>query len=138
MTQTASTTRTFDAETLMRIKSAVAARPEPGQSISGTIVVIVPRTSDFGKYPVIVLDTGEDRYTAVHAFHQIAEQQLRELKVAPGQDITMRYDGKVQSKTDDGKGGKRSYHVWTVVPADGGDVEVYDFGAPTPTDEPGF
>ena len=135
------TTRQFTADQLIKIRAAKAWRPAPDDQITGSVVVVVPRESSFGRYPVVVLDTGQPSYTAVHAFHQLAEAQLRDLRVAPDMDITMRYLGQETSKTDDGKGGKRTYHNYSIVPAAGAEIDVYDYtDAPldNPVNDPGF
>lgn len=134
------TTRTFTADDLIRIRGAVAWRPDPGAEIEGTVFVIVPRESDYGRYPVVVLEdltapTGP--LLAVHGFHSLLEDQLRTLAVKPGDEIRIRYVGKQESKTDDGRGGKRSYHNYIVIPATGADLEIYDY-TDTPSDVPAF
>ena len=125
----------FDAQTLGRIKGAIAWRPNPGDTINGTIVVITPRESPFGgKYPCVILDTGADQLVAIHAFHGVLLNELKEMKAAPGLNIAIHYGGKREHNTAlDGDGNKRKYHGYSVVPADGAELETWDFTADTAT-----
>lgn len=136
--------RHFDADTLMRIRSAKAWRPAEGDQIEGTIVTIVPRDGEFGRYPIVVLNTGEDHLTAVHAFHGVLTNELTELRPGPGDTITIRYSGKQEHNkaVDPVTGQKRMYHGYSVVPAEGAELDAWDFGrdraATTEDDDPGF
>lgn len=109
-----------DLTELIRIRSALAWRPMPGDMLDGKIVKLLARESDYGIYPVVVFDTGEPVYTAVHAFHTILRDAFRELKSGPGDECVVVYQGKVESKTADGKNDdgtekKRSYHSYIVI-----------------------
>jgi hypothetical protein len=133
--------RRFDRETLLRIKAAHAWRPVAGDTVSGTIVAVVPRDGDYGRYPVVVLDTGDDAFTAVHAFHGVLGNELRDMKAAPGMDIAIRYSGRQDSrKRKDASGDPVNYHGYSVVPDGGADLETWDFSdAPTSADDqPGY
>jgi len=136
------TGRHLPADVLAKVKSAPAWRPMQGATVTGTIVTIVPRDGDFGRYPVVVLDTGADHYQAVHAFHGVIQNELREMRAAPGERITIRYDGKRDhNKAKDDKGEPRQYHSYSVVPTDGAEVEEWNFDTDKATqteDDPGF
>lgn len=113
----------IDRAELLRQRSAVAWRPNPGDMIDGTIVRILKRETnpEFGAYPLVLLDTGDPLYTAVHAFHSLLRDQLAEIKAKPGDEISIVYQGKLESKNDaperddEGKPRKRKYHAYILV-----------------------
>jgi hypothetical protein len=105
---------------IIKIRSAIAWRPSPGDMLSGTVVKLVARESDYGVYPVVVVNTGEPLYTAVHAFHTILRDAFRELKTKSGDEVVVVYQGKIESKNvagkdKDGNEQKRSYHSYIVI-----------------------
>ena len=100
-----------DATERMKIESATAWRPTPGDTVTGSVVGIRKQTSDYGFHPVLVLDTGEDHYTAVHAFHGVLKNKLYELKPTVGDRLSIGYQGKVDGK-------ERPYHAYTVINPD--------------------
>lgn len=145
MPDVASDERTLE---LIKIKSAVAWRPAPGDTVSGTIVRVLRRetNSEFGAYPLVVMDTGEAQYTAVHAFHTILRDQLREIKAGPGDQITIVYQGKIESKNDaperddQGNPRKRKYHAYILI-VNGVDLSedyTWDGAADESDDTPGY
>lgn len=102
--------------TLMKIQAARAWRPNTGDMISGAIVAITSRTSEYGTYPVVTLDTGDDtHYTAVHAFHTTLLDGLKQLRPTPGETLTIAYMGKVASnKRKDANGDRVQYHHYVI------------------------
>ena len=98
-------------EERVRIETATAWRPEPGDTITGTVVTIRARETEYGKHPVVILNTGEENYTAVHAFHGVLKNKLFELKPGPGTRLTVGYQGKVDGK-------ERPYHSYTAFDPD--------------------
>ncbi len=138
---------------LLKVRAAKAWRPGAGEMIDGRVVKMLARTSEVGKdgpftYPVLIVDTGEVGYTAVHAFHSLLLEQLREVKTKPGDEITIVYQGRIESKNDaadvdpeTGKKRKRSYHAYLFV-SNGNDASTefsWDNGnIRAADDEPGF
>lgn len=117
-----------------RINGAKAWRPKADRTedemITGTVVAIVPRTSDYGRYPVVVLDTGKNTFEAFHAFHQVAIDQLREVKPAAGETLTIVAHLKVDSKKrKQADGTPTQYTPYTIFNPDSPDAEpqVYDW-----------
>ena len=110
-----------DITELIKIRSALAWRPSEGDILEGTVKKLLARTSDFGVYPVAVIDTGDANYTAVHAFHSILRDALKELKTKPGDDIVIVYQGKIRSNKPYGYDAEtneplfRSYHSYVVI-----------------------
>lgn len=113
----------IDRAELLRQRSAVAWRPAAGDMIDGRIVRILRRETnpEFGPYPLVLIDTGDPLYTAVHAFHSLLRDQLAEIKAKPGDEISIVYQGKLESKNDspdkndDGTPRKRKYHAYILV-----------------------
>ena len=124
---------------IIRIRSAVAWRPAPGDTVEGTVVKLLRRdgAGDLGPYPVIVMDTGAPHYTAVHAFHTLCRDALKELKTAPGDEVTIAYLGKVESKNMGADGKKRYYHNYIVI-GNGVDSTVEFSWDNDETDDPDF
>jgi len=133
---------------IIKIRSALAWRPTAGDTVDGTVVKLLRRETEFGIYPVLVIDTGEPQYVAVHAFHSLLLEQLREVKTGPGDEITIVYQGKIESKNDSpdkdpetGLKRKRSYHAYLLV-TNGVDASTEftwdDAAADKADDEPGF
>jgi hypothetical protein len=120
----------FDAQTLTKIKSAGAWRPKDGETLEGTIITVVRRTGEFGPYPCVILNTGNvNKFIAVHAFHGVLQNELREMKAKPGDNITVLYTGKRTANKLNADGSEKNYHGYSVVPTDGGELEVFDFTA---------
>jgi hypothetical protein len=76
-----------------RINGARAWKPRKDRKtdamLTGHVVAVVPRTSEYGTYPVVVVDTGHEAFSAFHAFHTVALEQLKTLKPSPGERITV-------------------------------------------------
>lgn len=130
-------------EELIRIRSAAAWRPSPGDMVDGRVVKLLARESDFGLYPIVVIDTGDVNYVAVHAFHTILRDALRELKTKPDDELVIVYQGKIQSNKpygEDAETGKklyRSYHNYLVI-GNGVDSTVEFMWDDDSNDEPEF
>lgn len=83
----------------VRIESATAWRPEPGDILDARLVAVVRRQTEYGAYPCLILDNGRDESLwAFHAFHTIAKDKLRELKPTPGERLVIAYPGKQASR----------------------------------------
>lgn len=110
-----------DITELIKIRSALAWRPSEGDILEGKVKKLLGRASDFGVYPVVVIDNGEANYTAVHAFHTILRDALKELKTKPDDDIVIVYQGKIRSNKPYGYDAEtqeplyRSYHSYVVI-----------------------
>ena len=110
---------------LIKIKAAKPWRPAAGDMIDGTVVKIlrgVSQVKENDYYPILIVDTGEAGYTAVHAFHSLLIDQLREVKTKKDDEICIVYQGRVESKNDaqdtdpeTGKKRKRTYHSYLLV-----------------------
>ncbi len=128
MTAPADTTATDQRVALM---TAPAWRPEPGESITGTVARLSARETEYGKHLVVTLDTGNGAYTAVHCFHSVLKNAMYDLKPTNGDDVTVYYHGKVDRED------KPSYHSYTVLDPNA-PAETEFSWAEVAADEPGF
>jgi hypothetical protein len=103
-------------EQTLKIRAAKAWRPDEGDMVSGTVITLLKRDNgEFKPYPVVILNTGEPGYVAVHAFHTLLFEQLKEIKAKAGDEFTIVYEGRVTSKKLDSKGEPRTYHNYILV-----------------------
>jgi hypothetical protein len=100
----------------VRIEAAHAWRPEAGAVLEGHLVAVVKRTSEYGTYPVLVIDDGvNESFHAFHAFHSISRDKLKTLKPARGEKITIAYAGQQASRTRKDKDGEPvEYHSYII------------------------
>lgn len=123
----------------VRIEAAHAWRPNPGEVLEGHLVAVVPRTSEHGTYPVLIIDDGvNEALHAFHAFHSIARDKLKALKPTRGEKITIAYPGPTESRQrKDAKGDPVTYHPYIIYCPDRAEEETgeYDWDA---DDTPGY
>jgi hypothetical protein len=133
-----------------RINGARAWTPDKARTsdvmITGTVVAIVPRTSEYGTYPVVVLQTSEDHaapFEAFHAFHTVALEQLKALRPEPGEKICIVAHPVVKArKRTDAKGDPVEYAPYTIFNPDADQTVAsgwsWDDAGDAPGDTPGF
>jgi hypothetical protein len=126
-----------------RINGARAWKPAKDRTadamLTGTVVAVVSRTSDYGTYPVVVVDTGEDTFAAFHAFHTVALEQLKQLKPSPGEAITIvAHPVTAANKRKDANGDPVKYTPYSIFNPDAVvPVPAFDWGS-VAADEPSF
>lgn len=102
-------------EETVKIRTAPAWRPAPGDLLTGFVVATRRGETRYGVYPILVLDV-EGEYVSVHAFHSILKDALADLHaegdLTPGSEITIAYVGKQPAKDDP----EREYHLYVVFP----------------------
>lgn len=101
----------LDAETEGQIKSAEekvreleqklsadteAWMPHPGETLSGTVIAIDTRTSDYGAYPAITVQRLDGSELVFHAFRTVALNEVLRQKPKPGDLIAILYVGQVK------------------------------------------
>lgn len=99
-----------------RLANAPALRMEPGQRAKGPIIGIASRTSDYGTYPVVTIEVN-GQPTTLHAFHQIVQERLKELKPQKGDILFVEYAGereKLNPTEDEIKRGRTTYHMYNL------------------------
>lgn len=97
------------------VMTAVAWRPNPGDTLTGAVVHREMRTTEFGTYPVVFLDNGEGALVAVHAFHTTLKDGFKEAAPSRGEFISVTYAGlKESNKRKDSKGEPVEYHHYAV------------------------
>jgi hypothetical protein len=98
-------------------------RPKPGDALVGKVLRVETAQSDYGEpYPLVTILTDEGQYIAVHAFHSVLKNEFAKTKPARGDEIGLRYIGKVAGGND------RSYESYRVV--------VHKPGGAEPTELP--
>jgi hypothetical protein len=108
----------------INIRSARGWRPNPGETIVGTVAHISKRESEYGDYPVVTLAADTDdpeavNYVAVNAFHSILKHGLYDIKPQVGSRLAVTYHGTAPGKRIDPKTGKPvEYHSYTVIDPD--------------------
>ena len=89
---------------------AEAWRPTAGDSLFGEVVEIGERAGEHGSYPIVTVKQTDGEERAFHAFHTVAANQLAEARPKVGDEIGIRYKGKVS-----GEGPHGDYHSYRVV-----------------------
>lgn len=110
----------LEALSVVDILTAVAWRPNVGDTLTGAVVHKEARTTEHGTYPIVYFDVNMGDVTgqpliAVHAFHQTLRDGLKELAPQRGQIVSITYAGlKESNKRTDSKGEAVEYHHYAV------------------------
>lgn len=64
----------------------------------GEVVEIEVGTSDYGRYPILVVRTKEGEEKAVHGFHSVLQNELVKHKPQVGERVGIKYLGDVPTK----------------------------------------
>lgn len=113
----------------LAILNAAAWRPEPNTYRTGNLIAVRRGGigGEYGEYPILVMED-KDGIFAVHAFHTLLINYLKEIKPRRGEELTVWYGGQRESgKRVDSKGDPVKYHHYTVVKGDGSDMDMNDF-----------
>lgn len=87
-------------------------RPEPDESIEGTIVTIAERENGtFGAYPIFTIEKSDGESTSVHAMHANLQQGLAAINAQEGDRVRITYYGKVQKSNPKGVYMRHEYDV---------------------------
>lgn len=111
------------------------------EHLTGTVVAIKRRETEYGAYPCLIIDTGADdqHLTAFHAFHTVAKEQLKALKPAPGEAIGIVAHAPVKAnKRKNSEGEPVTYTPYTIYNPDTADTVADEWGWDADDDEPGF
>ena len=109
-----------NAELQQRIALATAPAwmpKEKGDTLEKATVIglQIGHTDEYGDYPKIVYRLQDGSFIAVHAFHQVLSDRLKELKTAVGSVQTLVYLGKQESNSrTDSEGNPQKYHMFYV------------------------
>jgi hypothetical protein len=99
------------------LANAPAIRLEEGETISGEVVQIARRVSDYGEYPVITMKLNDGSLGTLHAFHMIVQDRLKELKPQKGDILFVAYAGertKNNPTADEVAKGRDKYHLYNL------------------------
>ena len=107
----------------MNLETAEGWRPEEGDTVIGTVVVVDAGWSDFknGYYPIITVQPDDGAPVAVHCFHDVLEKRVTDLRPEPGDTIGIKYQGKRKTKD-----GNREVAIYTVRVKGKSPVSVWD------------
>lgn len=95
--------------------------PAQGTVLLGTVIGLHMRESGFGLYPVIVYKTDGGQVFAVHAFHTVLRERLKELATDLGKRQFITYLGKRRKNNateQEIKENKADYHHYDAENAD--------------------
>lgn len=125
-------------------KEAEGWKPTAGDVVTGKLQDVVMVEGGYGAYPMLVLERSDGSEVNVHAFHDVLRNELVRKRPQPGDELTIKYLGKVD------KGGKNGYHSYRVrggqaqvnwgafgddAPGES-DVPIASAGLPTPPPAP--
>lgn len=75
---------------------------EPGDKLVGRIVELSTMESQYGDYPLVIVQTDDGKEMAFHAFRTVAKQEIARHKPQVGDRIGIKYLGRLPDKTYDG------------------------------------
>lgn len=70
--------------------------PAPGEVLSGTVVAIDTRTTDYGAYPALTIQKLDGSELVFHAFRTVALNEVIRQRPKPGDLIAVLYTGVVK------------------------------------------
>ena len=83
-------------------QTAEAWRPQPDEELLGIVRRYnMRKMDDESEYPIVTVETEDGEKHAWHAFHKVGRALLEEDKPRPGDEIAIRYLGKVTGETYD-------------------------------------
>jgi len=101
-------------------------KPEPGDTVMGTVKALDNGYSQWGEYKIVTLIQENGEEVAVHAFHTVLENALKRIRPVPGDKIAIRYVGE---QTPKGDPNGKPFHVYQVRSMDAKGEEFW--GKPT-------
>jgi len=79
-------------------------RPEPGDVLRGKVVDVTRTQDRFNAdktYPIVTIEREDGEQVAVHAFHIVLQNALRQVRPMPGDSLAIKYGGRKARKGDD-------------------------------------
>jgi hypothetical protein len=99
---------------------AEAWRPAPGDKLVGTVTALSERDGAYGRYPILTLRKADGTPLAVHAFHDVLQNELARIAPKVGDELGIKYEG---------KDAERGYHRYRVRRAGEDGVEWSRYGS---------
>ncbi len=116
----------------MQIATAPAWRPSTGDTLAYEVIGLkMGTTTDYAPYPIIVAKRMDDGTpVAIHAFHTMLREGLRDLKCDIGKRFITSYLGEQVKNKLSAKGEQETYHMYYTeeINLDGGPVEAVEKG----------
>ncbi len=69
-------------------------KPKPGDKLIGTVTGFSERTSDYGTYPLVEIETDTGELFVWHCFHTVGRNELAKLRPAVGDTLGVKYIGR--------------------------------------------
>jgi len=76
------------------LQFAPAWRPEPGDKLVGNVTELSERDGAFGVYPIVTVRQSNGEELAIHAFHDVLQNELARIAPKHGDEIGVKYEGK--------------------------------------------
>jgi hypothetical protein len=95
---------------------AEAWKPAPGDELIGKIIDLGRRTTEWGTYMIVTVKPEDGPPKAFHAYHTVAADALAQAYPSVGDEIGIRYLGKVVSEKSQ-YGGYQGYKIVVEHPA---------------------
>jgi len=73
-------------------------KPKPGDTLIGTLLEITERESEYGVYPLLIIETEDGDEVAVHGFHTVLKNELGRQAPVVGDQIGIIYHGKDEDR----------------------------------------
>jgi hypothetical protein len=77
--------------------NAEAWKPEPNDELIGKVVGLSRRTTEWGPYQIVTVQREDGTTAAFHAYHTVAANLLKDEQPGIGDEIGIRYLGKVDA-----------------------------------------
>ena len=120
-----------------RLKAAVAWRPVAGDVLTGHMITVEGRTTEYGTYPALYMEMDDATLVVVHAFHTVLKEELKRVKPTPGSYLEIAYLGQQDSAKRKDAGGKPvRTHLYSV--SDGTNIEKFNSWDDFTNDTPEF
>lgn len=97
-------------------------KPEPGDTLVGTVIEVTTRESEFGVYPLIGVMTEDGGEYYLHCFHTVLTREIARRRPKIGDTIAVRFRG-------DHERGYKDYRVLVESPAPPEDPVIIDWEA---------
>jgi hypothetical protein len=102
-------------------------RPNAGDKLTGVVIGLETRTTEYGEYPIVTVRTDDGTDFAFHAFHTVAKRELEKLQPRVGDWIGIAYHGPHTTK------GYERYRI--IITRDTGGATIDNPTRQTPPDQ---
>lgn len=125
--------RVANLKRILAMRTAPAWLPATGDILTAILAGVRLGESEYGGYPVLIMETPNGDFVSVHAFHTLLVNQLAEIAPSPGDVLTVQYVGFVERTAEQKAKGKNDYHHYVLIDGDGSEAEplpAFDWSNP--------